>query len=272
VFVFTAGPIVASFVLALFKWDVISSPEFVGLRNFQTLVHDQTVTKSLAVTLGLAAAIVALQVGIGLGLALLVAQRTSRVARTIFRTAFFLPLLASAASISIVMSYLFDQHFGVINYYLTMLHLPAVPWLSSTGGATATIVLVAVWQQLGFTFILFVAALGAVPPDILEAAKVDGATPARLFWRIKLPLISPTVLFATVVGLINAMQLFDQPYVMTKGGPGDATYTTVLVIYQTAFQNLQFGYASAISVLLFLVLLLITAVQFTVSRKWVFYS
>jgi multiple sugar transport system permease protein len=226
----------------------------------------------LAVTLGLAVAIVALQVGLGLGLALLVAQRTSKMARTIFRTAFFLPLLASAASISIVMSYLFDQHFGVINYYLTMLHLPAVPWLSSTGGATATIVLVAVWQQLGFTFILFVAALGAVPPDILEAAKVDGATPARLFWRIKLPLISPTVLFASVVGLINAMQLFDQPYVMTKGGPGDATYTTVLVVYQTAFQNLQFGYASAISVLLFLVLLLITAVQFTVSRKWVFYS
>jgi multiple sugar transport system permease protein len=272
VFVFTAGPIVASFVLALFKWDIISSPEFVGLRNFQTLVHDQTVTKSLAVTLGLAVAIVALQVGLGLGLALLVAQRTSKMARTIFRTAFFLPLLASAASISIVMSYLFDQHFGVINYYLTMLHLPAVPWLSSTGGATATIVLVAVWQQLGFTFILFVAALGAVPPDILEAAKVDGASPARLFWRIKLPLISPTVLFASVVGLINAMQLFDQPYVMTKGGPGDATYTTVLVVYQTAFQNLQFGYASAISVLLFLVLLLITAVQFTVSRKWVFYS
>ena len=272
VFVFTAGPIVASFVLALFKWDIISSPEFVGLRNFQTLVHDQTVTKSLAVTLGLAVAIVALQVGLGLGLALLVAQRTSKVARTIFRTAFFLPLLASAASISIVMSYLFDQHFGVINYYLTMLHLPAVPWLSSTGGATATIVLVAVWQQLGFTFILFVAALGAVPPDILEAAKVDGATPARLFWLIKLPLISPTVLFASVVGLINAMQLFDQPYVMTKGGPGDATYTTVLVVYQTAFQNLQFGYASAISVLLFVVLLLITAVQFTVSRKWVFYS
>jgi multiple sugar transport system permease protein len=272
VFVFTAGPIVASFVLALFKWDIISSPEFVGLRNFQTLVHDQTVTKSLAVTLGLAVAIVALQVGLGLGLALLVAQRTSKMARTIFRTAFFLPLLASAASISIVMSYLFDQHFGVINYYLTMLHLPAVPWLSSTGGATATIVLVAVWQQLGFTFILFVAALGAVPPDILEAAKVDGATPARLFWRIKLPLISPSVLFASVVGLINAMQLFDQPYVMTKGGPGDSTYTTVLLVYQTAFQNLQFGYASAISVVLFAVLLVITALQFTASRKWVFYS
>ena len=272
VFVFTAGPIVASFVLALFRWDIISSPKFVGLQNFETLVHDRTVTKSLLVTFGLAAMIVAGQIVLGLGLALLVAQRTSKVLRAVFRTAFFLPLLASAASISIVMSYMFDQHFGVINYYLTELHLPSVPWLSSTGGATATIVLVAVWQQLGFTFILFVAALGALPPDVLEAAKMDGASAARLFWRVKLPLISPTLLFAGVIGLINAMQLFDQPFVMTKGGPGDATYTTVLVVYQTAFQNLQFGYASAISVLLFVVLLLITAVQFAVSRKWVFYS
>ncbi|HKT00418.1 MAG TPA: sugar ABC transporter permease [Rugosimonospora sp.] len=272
VFVFTAGPIVASFVLALFKWDAISSPHFVGLQNFDTLVHDTTVRTSLGVTFSLAVTIVALQIMLGLGLALLVAGRASKTVRTVFRTAFFLPLLASAASISIVMSYMFDQHFGVINYYLTGLHLPAVPWLSSTGGATVTIVLVAVWQQLGFTFILFVAALGAVPPDVVEAAKMDGASAARLFWRIKLPLISPTLLFASVIGLINTMQLFDQPYVMTKGGPGDATYTTVLVIYQTAFQNLQFGYASAVSVLLFAVLLLITAVQFAISRKWVFYS
>ncbi|MFG6198731.1 carbohydrate ABC transporter permease [Nonomuraea sp. JJY05] len=272
VFVFTVAPIVGSFVLALFKWDAISSPEFVGLQNFDALLHDKAVTHSLLVTSGLTVMIVLLQVVLGLGLALLVAQRASAIVRNLFRAAFFLPMLASAASISIVMSYVFNDHFGVINYYLDALHLPPVPWLSSTGGATATVVLVAVWQQLGFTFILFVAALGAVPKDILEAAQIDGASSARLFWRIKLPLISPTVLFACTVGLINTMQLFDQPYVMTKGGPGEATYTTVLLVYQTAFQNLQFGYASAISVLLFAVLLVITAVQFTLSRKWVFYS
>jgi multiple sugar transport system permease protein len=272
VFVFTVAPILGSFVLALFKWDAISSPQFVGLQNFDTLLHDKAVTHSLLVTFGLAVMIVALQVVLGLWLALLVAKRVSKIVRNLFRAAFFLPMLASAASISIVMTYMFDDHFGVINYYLGLLHLPAVSWLSSTGGATATIVLVAVWQQLGFTFILFVAALGAVPQDVLEAAQIDGASPTRLFWRIKLPLISPTVLFSCIVGLINTMQLFDQPYVMTKGGPGDATYTTVLLVYQTAFQNLQFGYASAISVLLFAVLLVITTVQFTVSRKWVFYS
>ncbi|WP_409100736.1 carbohydrate ABC transporter permease [Streptomyces brasiliscabiei] len=272
VVVFTVGPILASFVLALFKWDAISSPQFVGLDNFRTLFGDTSVTNSLLVTSGLAVMIVFLQVVLGLGLALLVAQRASKIVQNLFRAAFFLPMLASAASISIVMAYVFNDQFGVINYYLGLLHLPEVSWLSSTGGATATIVIVAVWQQLGFTFILFVAALGSVPQDVLEAAQIDGASSARMFWRIKLPLISPTVLFASTVGLINTMQLFDQPYVMTKGGPGDSTYTTVLLVYQTAFQNLQFGYASAISVLLFAVLLVITAVQFTVSRKWVFYA
>lgn len=272
VVVFTIAPILASFVLGLFKWDAISSPQFVGLDNFDALLHDKAVTHSLLVTSGLAVMIVVLQVALGLGLALLVAQRASKIVQNLFRAAYFLPMLASAASISIVMSYMFNDQFGVINYYLDLLHLPQVSWLSSTGGATATIVLVAVWQQLGFTFILFVAALGSLPVDVLEAAQMDGATSARMFWRIKLPLISPTLLFASTVGLINTMQLFDQPYVMTKGGPGDSTYTTVLLVYQTAFQNLQFGYASAISVVLFVVLLVITAVQFTVSRKWVFYS
>lgn len=272
VFVFTAGPIVASFVLALFQWDVISPPKFIGLQNFSELIHDSSVIHSLTVTATIAVLIVALQIALGLGLALLVAQRRSKVLRTVFRTAFFLPLLASAASISIVMGYLFNDHFGVVNYYLNLLHLPQVPWLSSSGGATATIVIVAVWQQLGFTFILFVAALSALPQDVLEAATMDGAGPIRQFLSIKLPLISPTVLFAGIVGLINAMQLFDQPYVITQGGPGNSTLTTVLLVYQTAFQNLRFGYASAISVLLFLILLLLTGVQFAVSRKWVFYS
>jgi multiple sugar transport system permease protein len=272
VVVFTALPILASFVLAFFNWDAIDPPKFVGFGNFREMAHDSAVWQSLRVTIVLAVLIVGLQVLLGLGLALLVAQRTSKWARNIFRTAFFVPLLASAASISIVMSYLFDTHFGVVNYYLGLLQLPTVDWLGTSGGATATIVIVAVWQQLGFTFILFVAALNALPLDVLEAARMDGAGPMRMFFHVKLPLISPTVLFASVVGLINAMQLFDQPYVLTKGGPGDATKTTVYLIYEEAFQNIRFGYASAISVMLFVLLLLVTGVQFLASRKWVFYG
>jgi multiple sugar transport system permease protein len=272
ILVFTALPILFTFALSLFSWDIISAPEYVGLQNFRHLVSDETVVHSFGVTLLLAGLIVLIQLLVGLAMALLVQQRKSLWTRSIFRTAFFLPLLVSAASISIVFGYLFNDQFGVVNYYLQLLHLPQVDWLSSRGGAIATIVIVAVWQQLGFVFILFVAALGSLPKDVLEAVALDGSGPIRTFFSIKLPLISPTIFFAAVIGLINSMQIFDQAYVMTKGGPGDATTTTVMLIYRTAFQNLQFGYGSAISVVLFVLLLALTGLQFLVSRKWVFYS
>jgi multiple sugar transport system permease protein len=171
-----------------------------------------------------------------------------------------------------VFTYLFNDRFGVVNYYLGLVGTSGVSWLGSEAGATATIVMVAVWQQLGFVFILFVAALGSIPQDVMEAVAMDGAGPVRTFFAVKLPLISPTVFFAAVIGLINALQLFDQPWVMTKGGPGDATTTTVILIYQAAFQNLQFGYGSAISVVLFVLLMILTWLQFMAGRKWVFYA
>lgn len=272
VVLFTLGPIVASFVLSLFSWDIISSPRFVGLANFRRLIHDHTAVHSFQVTITLAVAIVVSQVVIGLALAVLVQQRQHKLTRTLFRTAYYLPALASAASVAIFMGYLFDEKFGVVNYYLNLLGASSVPWLTSSWGASATIVIVAVWQQLGFTFILFVAALSSLPTDILQAASIDGAGPARMLFRIKLPLISPTVFFASVVGLIGAMQLFDQPYIMTQGGPGDATTTTTMIIYRDTFQNIEFGYGSAISVVLFILLMVFTALQFAAARRWVFYA
>jgi multiple sugar transport system permease protein len=270
--VFTALPILATLGLSFFEWDVISPPSFAGLDNYRRLATDAAVVHSVGTTLLLAVAIVALQLAIGLALALLVQQRRRTGTRTLFRTAFYLPLLASTASVSIFMSYLFNQEFGMVNYYLGLLGASPVPWLTSTAGAVVTIVFVAVWQSVGFTFVLFVAALAALPTDVLEAAAVDGATGWRALVRVKIPLISPTILFAAVVGLINAMQLFDQPFVMTKGGPGTATTTTVMVIYQNAFQNLQFGYGSAISMALLLLILLVTGLQFAASRSAVFYQ
>lgn len=270
--VFTLAPIVASVLLSLVSWDAISPPRFIGMENYERLLQDQAVLRSFWVTIKLATIIVAAQVVIGLGLALLVQRFRSTFLRGLFRTAFFLPLLVSAASISIVFTYLFNDRFGVVNYYLGLVGMSGVSWLGSEAGATATIVMVAVWQQLGFVFILFVAALGSIPKDVMEAVAMDGAGPVRTFFAVKLPLISPTVFFAAVIGLINALQLFDQPWVMTKGGPGDATTTTVILIYQAAFQNLQFGYGSAISVVLFVLLMVLTWLQFMAGRKWVFYA
>ena len=190
----------------------------------------------------------------------------------IYRAAFFFPLMTSAASISIVMTYMFDDHFGVVNYYLSLLHLPDVSWLGSTVGSVATIVLVVVWQQVGFTFILFVAALGNVPQELVEAAAVDGASGFQRFRTVILAMISPTILFAATVGVINSLQIFDQAYIMTSGGPGDATNTVVMQLYEAGFENLKFGYASAISVFLFIAVLALTALQFRLSRRWVYYS
>jgi multiple sugar transport system permease protein len=270
--VFTAIPIVASLGLSFFSWDVISSPEFVGLENYRRLFTDGPVLKSFGVTLGMALAIVVLQLTIGLGLAVLVNQRRLIWVRTVFRTAFYLPLLASTAAVSIFMGYLFDYKFGVVNYYLGLLGIPNVPWLTSGFAAASTIVLIAVWQQVGFTFVLFVASLMSVPTDVLEASQIDGAGPLRTLFRIKIPLISPTILFAAVVALINAMQLFDQPYIMTKGGPGSATTTVTISMYQKGFQNLQFGYGSAIAIVLLAAILVITGLQFLAARKLVFYQ
>jgi multiple sugar transport system permease protein len=269
--VFTAGPIIASFALSLFSWNVINSPRFVGLSNYRSLIHDSVVLHAFGTTAIMAVLVVALQVSIGLVLAIAVERRSRRL-RQAYRAAFFFPLMTSAASISIVMSYMFDDHFGVINYYLSLLHLPQVQWLGSTAGGLVTIVLVVVWQQLGFTFILFVAALGNVPKDLLEAASVDGASGLQRFFKVTLSMISPTVLFATIVGLIGAVQIFDQPYIMTSGGPGNATRTVVMTIYEAGFENLKFGYASSISVFLFLAVLLLTALQFRLSRRWVYYA
>ena len=269
--VFTAAPIVFSFILSFFSYSVIKPAHWVGLANYNSLLHDSNAQRAFGVTILLTAGIVIAEVVVGLALAVGV-QRRMNWARPIFRSAFFVPLLVSGASISIVMSYIFDPQFGVVNYYLQLLGLPQVPWLNSTWGAIVTVMIVVTWQQLGFTFIVFSAALGAVPRELVEAARTDGAGGWRIFRKITVPMISPSILFTVTVGVIGTLQLFDQPYVLTKGGPGNATTTVVLDMYQQAFQNLRFGYASSISVILFIVVLIATFLQFRISRKWVFYS
>lgn len=270
--VFTLAPILASLGLSFTAWDVFTPPKWVGLQNYTRLFNDGPVLASFGVTVSMALAIVILQISFGMGLAVFANNRRHNVVRVFFRTSFYLPLLASTAAVSIFMGYIFDTKFGLINYYLEQLGLSGVPWLNSPFSAKVTIVLVVVWQQVGFTFVLFVAALMSVPVDVQEAAAIDGAGPWRMLFRIKIPLISPTILFATVIAMINAMQLFDQPFIMTKGGPGTATTTATISMYQAGFQNLQFGYASAIAILLLIIIGIITGLQFIAARKLVFYQ
>lgn len=269
---FTLLPIVGSIVLAFFEWDIITAPRFVGLQNFADILTDPTVRVSFLNTLGFVLATVTLQLAVALGLAVLVQAKMPNWLRSIFRSVFFFPLILSASSVSIMMSYLFNQNFGLVNYLLGKIGVPAVPWLNSETGAVIMIILVYVWQNFGFSFLLFLGGLAAIPKEVYEASSIDGATGWRQFWRITLPLVSPTFLVASVMAIISALQIFDQPYVITRGGPGDATRTAVMVIYESAFQQLRFGRASAIGVVLTILIMLVTAAQFRLSRRYVFYS
>jgi multiple sugar transport system permease protein len=269
---FTLIPIVASVVLAFFRWDIISPPTFVGFDNFSEVAQDPTVRVSFLNTIGFVVVAVAFQLGLALALAIMVQEKMPAWLRVFFRSAFFFPLILSAASVSIFMRYLFNEQFGVVNWFLSLAGIPAVPWLTTPGGSAAVVILVYVWQNFGFSFLLFIGGLASIPVETYEAASIDGATGWGKHLHVTLPLLSPTTLVASVMAIISALQVFDQPYVLTRGGPGDSTRTAVMVIFESAFQRLEFGQASAIGVLLTLIIMAITAAQFRLSKRFVFYQ
>ena len=269
---FTFLPILASVVLAFFSWDIITPPRFVGLENFADIAADPTIRVSFLNTIGFVVVAVTLQLAVALVLAVLVNTRMPGLLKSFFRSVLFFPLVLSAASVSIIMGYLFNENFGLVNHVLNLLGMADVPWLTSTHGAMIVVVLVYVWQNFGFSFLLFLGGLSSIPKEVYEAAQVDGATGWKQFWRITFPLVSPTTLVASVMAIISALQIFDQPYVLTRGGPGDSTRTAVMVIYESAFKHLEFGRASAIGIVLTVVIMLVTAVQFRLSRRFVFYG
>ncbi|MBE9404680.1 sugar ABC transporter permease [Brachybacterium sp. Marseille-Q2903] len=270
--IFVLLPIIGSLLLAFFRWDIITSPQFVGLQNFTDLATDQTVAISFLNTGLFVVAAVIVQLSVAMLLAVLLQSRMPGWLRVFFRSTFFFPLVLSAASVSILMKYLFNESYGVINWALSLVGIPAVPWLTSPQWAMVVVIAVYVWQNFGFSFLLFVGGLSSIPTEVYEAGSIDGATGWKKFKDLTLPLVSPTVLVASVMAIISALQVFDQPYVLTRGGPGDSTRTVVMVIYESAFRQLEFGRASAIGLVLMLLIMLITAAQFRLARRFVFYQ
>jgi multiple sugar transport system permease protein len=272
ILIFIAGPVLASFGLSLYKWNVFRPPEFLGAENYTRLFSDATARTGFLNTLQFVAMAVTLQITLALFLAIGVQQKMATFFRYFFRSAFFLPLLMSGAAVSITLGYMFHKEFGVINYYLGLVGVPRISWLTSREWAMVTVVIASVWQNVGFTFILFVGGLSNISPELLDAADVDGAQGWNRLRHIILPMLSPTLLFAVVVAIIGALQVFEQPYIMTRGGPGNATRTAVMVMYEAAFKNVEIGYGSAITVILFILIMAVTMFQFWLSRRWVFYQ
>jgi multiple sugar transport system permease protein len=270
--IFVIGPMIGSFGLSFYKWNVFRPPEFIGLDNFERLASDNRVIYSFRTTfLLMGMTVIGLEV-LAMTLALSVYRLANKAFATFLRTAYFLPVLLSGAAVAVTLGYLFNKDFGVINYYLGFLGIDKIPWLTSSDVVLFAIAITTIWRNLGFTFIIYLGGLSSMPTEVLEAAEVDGATGWVKIRRIILPLLSPTILFASVTDIIKMLQFFDEPFIMTRGGPGDASRTVVMMMYESGFGNLDFGYGSAIALVLFGVIMIVTAVQFTLSRRWVFYG
>lgn len=266
---FVIAPVIVTTILAFAYYDPMLGSQWVGFDNFIRFFTDQRSLQILWNTLRFALFAVTFNVSIGLVLALALNRAMPGWLLYFFRLAFFLPVIIAAAFVSIVWTYFYGDDLGVINYYLRLIGLPGVRWLTDAGQAMTSIIIMDVWKNTGFFMIIFIAALQGVPKNILEAAVMDGTPAWRQFLRITLPYISPVVFFCIVYASIGALQVFESIVILTQGGPGDATRSLSIQIVEEGFGSFQLGYAASISVVMTVIILIITAIQQILSRKWV---
>lgn len=267
--VFSLGPLLFAFYISMTSWDGFGDKTFIGLGNFVEQFQSPEFRIALTNTIWYTA----LAVPGGMVLALLVALGLNRVAgKTFYRLFYFMPVVTSSVAVAVIWLYLLNGDFGVINNYLRSLGLTPPNWLVDDRFVIPAIAMVGIWWGLGFNMVIFLAGLQNVPQSFVEAAQIDGANTWQIFWYITMPVLSPTTFFVLILSVISSFQVFDQAYIMTGGGPGRASYTMVLHIYQTAFVNFTFGKSSAAAVILFLIILAITGIQFQVQKRWVHYE
>lgn len=263
-----AGIVLISFV----QWDLISPPKVVGLANYRAVAHDPQLGQTLSNTFLFDIMTTAIHIVLGLGLALAVTSVRSRVVRFWARTAIVTPFLMSAGVVALMWSYIMSGTNGPLNYYLIKLGLHPPNWLASGTWSLPALVVIDVWATIGFTFIIFLVGLQAIPGELYEAASIDGANAFARFRRITLPMLSPATFIASATAFIGAFEIFTWPLIDTSGGPGTATQTILLYIYRDAFQNYQFGYSAVVSLINVAILISFVVVMGLLARKWVHYE
>lgn len=267
---FTVVPMLSSIWVSLHKWNLISPMEWVGLGNYRDLLSDPQTGKVFGHTLLYVAGYLPIVYAGGLGLALALNRKLK--GRAFLRATYFLPVVTSWVVVALVWKWLLNPGNGLVNSVLGAVGLPQPGWWTDPGWALPSVILASAWKDLGFVMVIMLAGLQAIPSDIVEAAKVDGAGTWQRFWRITLPLLSPSTFFVIVISLINGFQVFDQVFVMTRGGPSGSSQVVVGQIYDLTFRYGRAGEASALSWILFALILVITAVQIRGQRRWVHYA
>lgn len=270
------GPMLLSLYMSFTHWSLLSPPQWIGLENYRQLLHDPLVGISLWNTAWYVLFAVPLGVLLSLVLALLLNQKLKGMG--LFRTIFFLPSVTNMVAVSILWMWVFNPEFGLLNRGLALLGISGPLWLQSELWAKPALILMSLWG-VGGGMIITLAGLQSIPRELYEAAQLDGARRWHRFRHITLPMLSPVLFFNLVMNTIGAFQVFTQAFVMTasssqgqEGGPNNATLFFVLYLYKKAFQQFKMGYASALAWLLFLIILLFTVIQFSLSRRWVYYE
>jgi len=253
--VFSLIPLVSVFYLSMVTWDGLGPMTFVGLQNF----IDQLQNSDLHIALLNTLFFTAITVPGGLIFALLVALALNNVrGKTVYRVLYFMPFITGSVAVGVIWSLLLNAR--------------GVGWLTDGRFVIPSIAMVAIWQGLGFNMIIFLAGLQGIPVSYSEAARIDGANKFQLFWRVTLPMLTPTIFFTAVISILNSFQVFDLAFILTGGGPGKDSYTIVYHIYHLGFENATFGVASAAAVILFVILLALTGFQFRLQKRWVNYD
>jgi len=269
--VWVIGPMIGSGLISLTDWNVLSTPHWVGLRNYVRLVTtDLYFRNSLLVTAYFVIANVTLTTLYSLILALLLNQKIK--GRSIYRSVFYLPSIVPIVASSALWLWLYNPNFGLFNEVLQVMRLPKSLWLVNQTTVVPSIVLMSIWGTAGNTIVIFLAALQGVPRQLLEAVEIDGGNWLHKFRAITWPMISPVTFFNLVVGLINSFQIFTQSYIMTSGGPNNASLFYVYLMYREGFERNNMGGAAALAWVLFLMVSLLGLILFRWSRQWVYYE
>ena len=267
---FSALPMFASLIISFTEWDMLSKPEWVGFDNYKTLFfEDPLALHSLNITILFT--IVSIPLNIVFGLALAMLLNTSIRGLAIFRTIFYLPAILSGVAVALMWRWIFSTEFGLLNALLSMIGIEGPAWLTDRIWVLPSFVIMRLWS-VGGGMIIYLAGLQSIPTNLYEAAKIDGANWWHQTRFITLPMLSPTIFFQLIVGFIFSMQIFTEAFIMTNGGPADASLFYLLYLYRTAFQYFDMGYASALAWVLFVVILVLTIILFKTGKSWVYYE
>lgn len=270
--IFIAIPVFSTFVLSFFEYTIIRPAEFVGLDNIKDLLDDPETITIFKNTFKFLFIFTPMHCILGLLVAFAIYKVKFHPAKNLFRGIIYFPAMVTTSSVAIAFVYMFATDAGFINYYLRQFGFDSIRWLTDAKIVYFTLALFSFWKFIGNTFLYYFIGLNNVPETYYEAALIDGASTRQIFTKITIPLITPTIFFVIIINIIGVFQIFDEPFIITNGGPGISTRTVALHIYRTAFLESRFGYASIFATALFILIMLVTVFQFIGQKKWVIYD